>query len=127
MSVLPSAPVSVFLATTRADEAKTFYADILGLKILDDNGFALVFELHGAELRISKVPGFEPFPWTVLDWQVPDISKAITTLASRDIEFTRFGGMEQDEQGVWTTPDGSAKIAWFRDPDANVLSVSERR
>ncbi len=127
MSFLPSSPVSVFLATARAEEAKNFYADVLGLTLREDTPFAVVFDLHGAELRISKVPEFKPFPWTVLDWQVPDITDAMSDLAKKKVEFARFGGIEQDENGIWTTPDGAAKIAWFKDPDGNVLSVSERK
>ena len=123
---LSSAPVTFFLATKQAEEAKFFYENILGLALLEDSQYALVFEMLGAELRISKVPGFEPFPWTVLDWQVGDLDATMKELAEKGIEFTRFDGMDQDENGVWTVPGGETRIAWFKDPDANVLSVSHR-
>ncbi|MCI5046032.1 MAG: VOC family protein [Aquisalinus sp.] len=126
MTGLASSPVSVFLATARADEAKAFYESVLGLPLKDDNPYALVFDLHGVELRISKVPGFTPFPWTVLDWQVEDIAASMKLLTANGIEFVCFDGIDHDADGVWTTPDGQAKIAWFKDPDENVLSVSER-
>lgn len=103
-----------------------FYTDAMGLELQDDNPFALVFGLTGAELRISKVPSLTPHPWTVLDWQVDDLEKAMGLLKKRGIVFTVFDGMGQDENAIWTTPDGSAKIAWFKDPDDNVLSVSKR-
>ncbi len=103
-----------------------FYETVLGLPLKDDNPYALVFDLHGVELRISKVPGFTPFPWTVLDWQVEDIAASMKLLTANGIEFVRFDGIDHDADGVWTTPDGQAKIAWFKDPDENVLSVSER-
>ena len=126
MESLKTCPVSVFLATADAEKSKTFYADVLDLSLVEDSPFALVFALKETELRISKVPSFKPFPWTVLDWQVADLAAAMKMLSGRGVTFERFDGMEQDDNGVWTTPDGAAQIAWFKDPDGNVLSVSRR-
>ncbi|WP_306253067.1 VOC family protein [Parvularcula sp. IMCC14364] len=126
MTLLASSRVSVFLATAKADEARVFYRDTLGLTMTEDNPYGLVFDLEGAELRLSKVAGFTPFPWTVLDWHVQDIAATMKALAAKGVEFTRFDGIDHDADGIWTTPDGKARIAWFRDPDDNVLSVSQR-
>ena len=123
---LKSSNTTVFLATSDADAARAFYEGALGLVLTADEPFALVYTLAGTELRLSKVPNHTPLPFTVLDWQVPDILAAHDVLADRGIEFSIFDGMGQDERGIWQSPDGGAKILWFKDPDGNVLSVSER-
>ncbi|MCR9268678.1 MAG: VOC family protein [Henriciella sp.] len=123
---LKSSKPTIFLATSDAEAARSFYEQVLGLALEVDDAFALVYQLAGAELRISKVPNHTPLPFTVLDWQVPDIDAAHQTLANKGVEFSIFEGMGQDEKGIWTSPDGGARILWFKDPDGNVLSVSER-
>ncbi|MEO1015627.1 MAG: VOC family protein [Pseudomonadota bacterium] len=123
---LRTSGVSVFLATANPAEATRFYRDVLGLEFVEDSPFAVVFKLAGAELRLSKVPSFQPFPWTVVDWRVDDIDAALAGLAAAGVDLERFDGMDQDERGVWTVPGGGAQIAWFMDPDGNVLSVSQR-
>lgn len=123
---LKSAKPTVFLATANAEAARAFYADALGLELQADEPYALVYQLAGVELRLSKVPVHTPLPFTVLDWQVSDIQAAHAQLAASGIAFSIFDGMDQDETGIWTSPDGGAKILWFKDPDGNVLSVSER-
>ncbi len=125
MDLTKSKP-TIFLATSKAKAAKAFYCGTLGLELELDDEYALVFQLHGAELRLSKVPNHKPFPFTVLDWQVSSINDIHEQLAARGVEFVLFEGMDQDERGVWSSPDGSAKILWFKDPDGNVLSVSQR-
>lgn len=126
MTDFAKAPTSFFLATADGDAAKAFYAEVMGLELTDDSPFAVVFKLAGAELRLSKVPSFTPFPWTVLDFQVEDLRAAMDKLRGRGVTFERFDGMDQDADGVWTVPGGGARIAWFKDPDGNVLSVSQR-
>lgn len=123
---LNSAKPTVFLATANADAARAFYEGALGLTLEVDDPYALVYQLAGTELRLSKVPNHTPLPFTVLDWQVASISDAHAALAAKDVEFTIYEGMGQDENGIWTSPDGGARILWFKDPDGNVLSVSER-
>ena len=123
---LKSAKATVFLAASNAEAARSFYEQTLGLELAADDPFALVYQLAGTELRISKVPNHTPLPFTVLDWQVADILAAHKTLSERGVEFTIFDGMGQDEKGIWASPDGGARILWFKDPDGNVLSVSER-
>jgi len=117
---------TVFLATSNAEAARLFYEQTLGLALEADDPFALVYQLAGAELRISKVPNHTPLPFTVLDWQVDSIDDAHRALAGKGVEFSIFEGMGQDEKRIWASPDGGARILWFKDPDGNVLSVSER-
>ncbi len=126
MTDFSKAPTSFFLATADGDVAKAFYAEVMGLELTEDSPYAVVFKLADSELRISKVPSFTPFPWTVLDWQIGDIKEAMTSLKDKGVTFERFDGMDQDEDGVWAVPGGGPRIAWFKDPDGNVLSVSQR-
>jgi catechol 2,3-dioxygenase-like lactoylglutathione lyase family enzyme len=123
---LKAAKTTIFLATSDAESARNFYEEKLGLTLASDEPYALVYQMAGSELRLSKVPSFTPLPFTVLDWQVEDILAAHKMLSERGVEFTLFDGMGQDEKGIWASPDGGARILWFKDPDGNVLSVSER-
>lgn len=118
--------VSIFLATTKPETCLEFYTKTMGLALAEDGEYALVFKLKSLELRISKVPDFTPHPFTVLDWIVDDLDAAMTLLESNGVKFEIFKGMGQNERGVWQVPNGQTKIAWFKDPDGNVLSVSQR-
>ena len=119
-------PVSIFLATTKAEDCLEFYTKTMGLPLTDNGPYALVFDLNGAELRISKVPNFTPHPFTVLDWQVDDLAASMAHLRDKGVTFEIFDGFGQDDDGVWTVPGGQTKIVWFKDPDANLLSISLR-
>lgn len=114
-----------FVTTTRPDEARAFYGDTLGFRFVADDGFALVFDAHGTMLRVAKAQGFTPAQGTVLGWQVDDVHAAAAELAARGIVFEQFGlpFLPQDEAGVWTAPGGD-RVAWFKDPDGNMLSIS---
>ena len=122
--MLENATLIAFAATTRPDEARAFYSDTLGLALKEESHFALVFDANGTELRIQKVQDMAPPGHTVLGWAVADMAEAITALAARGLACEHFDPLPQDEQGVWTTPDGT-KVAWFRDPDRNLLSLTE--
>jgi catechol 2,3-dioxygenase-like lactoylglutathione lyase family enzyme len=113
-----------FLPTTDPARAREFYAGTLGLELVDENRFALVFRVGDTMLRVTTVAAFEPQPFTVLGWRVPDVEEAIRTLTARGVTFARFDGMDQDALGVWTSPAGG-RIAWFKDPDGNTLSVAQ--
>jgi catechol 2,3-dioxygenase-like lactoylglutathione lyase family enzyme len=105
--------------------AKEFYRDTLGLRLVSEEPpFALVFEANGIMLRLGMAKELPPARGTVLGWQVPDISAAVKDLGQAGIRFERYEQMKQDELGIWTSPTG-AKVAWFKDPDGNILSVSE--
>ena len=113
------------VATIDAEKARPFYEETLGLKCLADDEFALVFELKGTVLRVQKVPEFEPHEFTTHGWRVEDIEAEVKELSAKGVEFARFPCFEQDELGIWDTP--GARIAWFHDPDGNLLSLSEIR
>lgn len=120
-----SLDVSIFLATIKPEKCLAFYTQVMGLDLREENEFALVFELKGVELRISKVSTFNTMPFTVLDWQVPDLSNVMDKLENNGAKFEHYDAMGMDERNVWSSPDGT-KIAWFKDPDGNILSISER-
>jgi catechol 2,3-dioxygenase-like lactoylglutathione lyase family enzyme len=113
-----------FAATTKPAEAKAFYGDTLGLSLVDDGPFALVFNANGTMLRVQKVREIPLAAYTTLGWEVGDIRSTIQRLCKQGVRFERYDGLPQDELGLWTTPDGS-KVAWFKDPDGNILSLTE--
>jgi catechol 2,3-dioxygenase-like lactoylglutathione lyase family enzyme len=113
-----------FVATTNFASALSFYRDKLGLTLVAETPFALEFDAAGTQLRVTKVETLTVAPYTVLGWAVPDIAAAVRGLASRGIAFVRFGGLPQDELGIWTSP-GGARVAWFKDSDGNLLSLTQ--
>ena len=124
-SELSNFDVVVFVNVTDADRAKAFYRDTLGLRFVGDElPFALVFDAHGIMLRLAIVKDKPAFPGTVLGWRASDIDATVRSLSDAGVSFNRYGSMQQDDLGIWTTPTG-AKVAWFNDPDGNVLSLSQ--
>jgi catechol 2,3-dioxygenase-like lactoylglutathione lyase family enzyme len=114
-----------FVTIVDVARAKEFYRDTLGLRLLSEEPpFALVFDANGIMLRLGMGKERPPAVGTVLGWQVPDIAAAIADLAQAGVRFERYDFMKQDELGIWTAPTG-AKVAWFKDPDGNILSLSE--
>jgi catechol 2,3-dioxygenase-like lactoylglutathione lyase family enzyme len=113
-----------FVATRDAGAARSFYEGTLGLQFVADEYFALVFDANGRMLRIAKVDDFAPAAHTVLGWEVEDIADAVKDLQARGVAFLRFDGKAQDALGIWTSPSG-AKVAWFKDPDGNNLSLTQ--
>jgi catechol 2,3-dioxygenase-like lactoylglutathione lyase family enzyme len=114
-----------FLSIVDVERAKAFYRDTLGLTLVSEEPpFALVFEAHGIMLRLGMAKSLPPAHGTVLGWNVPDIASAVTELAEAGVHFERYPQLPQDDLGVWTAP-GGAKVAWFKDPDGNILSVSQ--
>ena len=122
--MLNAAKLIAFVATSDAARARSFYQHTLGLRLLSDEQYALVFDSNGTQLRVQKVDQPQPPPYTVLGWQVDDIERTITVLRTRGVTFERFGFLQQDLFDCWTTDDGS-KVAWFKDPDGNLLSLTE--
>ena len=117
--------IVAFVVTTRPEQATVFYRDQLGFKLVQDDSFALVFDAHGTTLRVVKMKSFTPAGYAVLGWEVDAIDRAVVDLSSRGVAFERYQGMVQDQLGIWNAPGGS-KVAWFKDPDGNVLSFSQR-
>jgi catechol 2,3-dioxygenase-like lactoylglutathione lyase family enzyme len=122
--MLNSAALVAFVGTTDLDRARGFYGGTLGLPLRDEAPFALVYEAGEVMLRITAVERIDPAPYTVLGWRVADIAAEIAELTGRGVVMRRFDGMAQDELGVWTAPGGS-RIAWFPDPDGQVLSLTQ--
>jgi len=114
-----------FVTIVDAERAKAFYRDTLGIPLVSEElPFALVFDANGIMLRLAIVGQCSPNPGTVLGWQVPEIVSAALALERAGVRFERYEYMQQDEMGIWTSPNG-AKVAWFKDPDGNVLSISQ--
>jgi len=113
-----------FVVTTRPEEARNFFGNKLGFRFVSDDHFALVFDANGTMLRVVKAKSFTPAQGTVLGWEVDDIADSIKALEKNGIAFERYPGMPQDENGVCTFPGGD-KVAWFKDPDGNTLSLSQ--
>lgn len=122
--MLSTCGVMGFIPTADADKAKEFYCGVLGLALLEDNGFALILAAPVGSIRIVRAPEFTPFPFTLLGWEVPDIVAEVRDLSVAGVFFQRYPYFEQDELGIWTSPDGS-KVAWFLDPDGNTLSLAQ--
>jgi catechol 2,3-dioxygenase-like lactoylglutathione lyase family enzyme len=121
--MLSGAKVVAFLATADAVRARAFYESVLGLRVVEDQPFSLVLEHAGSKIRVQKVDAVQKAPYTALGWEVADVAEAVRALAARGVVFDRYPGMDQDALGIWTSPSG-ARVAWFRDPDGNVLSLS---
>lgn len=113
-----------FAITTKPEEAKAFYAGKLGFTFVRDDGFALIFDAHGTQLRIAKMNEHAAPPYTILGWEVSDIENAVGELSANGIRFEHYDFMHPDERGIVTFPGGD-KVAWFKDPDGNVLSLSQ--
>jgi catechol 2,3-dioxygenase-like lactoylglutathione lyase family enzyme len=120
--MLSSAEPVAFLPSTDLERSRTFF-ESLGLAVLDVSPFACVVRTGPVTLRITRVEALRPQPFTVFGWRVLDIRAAIAGLAGRGVEFVQYEGVEQDADGVWTTPGGDL-VAWFHDPDGNTLSLT---
>jgi len=122
--MLNNSNVVALIATNKPDEAKRFYGETLRLQLLADDTFAIVFDAHGVMLRVQKVEGHTPPPYAVLGWDVADIHASVNELSRKGVGCEQFEGLEQDGSGVWPSPSG-AQIAWFKDPDGNLLSLTQ--
>lgn len=122
--MLGSQKIIGFIPTRDAKKARQFYQDVLQLKLVSEDQFAVVFDANGNMLRVTPVPEFKPDPFTILGWEVTDIQKTVSGLRQQGVVFEKYGFLKQDELGIWSAP-GGAKVAWFKDPDGNLLSVSQ--
>ena len=133
-TLLGTHKIVAFAAVRDRDAARTFYRDKLGLRLVGEDQFAIIFDANGTTLRLTPVKDWTPPQFTVLGWEVPDIVAAVTALRAAGVEFQRYPWMkDQNELGIWTSPTGpdvaaahaGARVAWFKDPDGNVLSVAQ--
>ncbi len=125
--MLGQSEVMAFVATVQPERAKAFYRDVLGLKLVEDAWWAMTFEMKGCRLHIQKLQDkFTPHPFTALGWKVSNIEDLVDKLAKKGVVFERPPGLQVDAKGIWSPPDsGGAKVAWFKDPDGNTLSLSQ--
>ncbi|MGA3328503.1 MAG: VOC family protein [Terriglobia bacterium] len=123
-SPVGSKKIMAFVATEDAAQAKTFYRDTLGLRLIREDPFALAFDAHGIMLRVTKVGKAVIAPYPVLGWQVKNVAKTVKALLKAGVIFERYKGIGQDDFGIWHSPSG-AKVAWFKDPDGNTLSLTQ--
>ena len=125
MQLTNAVPVS-FVLTSDRTSARQFYTDALGLQVHGEDDFAITFALGGGALmRLTDVDGHRAGMHTVLGWNVDDIVETVVGLAGQGVEFRVYPGMGQDENGIWAAPGGGARVAWFTDPDGNVLSLTQ--
>jgi catechol 2,3-dioxygenase-like lactoylglutathione lyase family enzyme len=124
MLMLERSDVIAFAAAADLDRARVFYEQVLGLPVAEQTDFACVVDAYGTMLRITAVPEVARAGYTVLGWRVDDITATARGLADRGVVFRRYDSMDQDEDGIWTTPGGD-QVAWFADPDGNVLSLTQ--
>ncbi len=122
--MLDSAKLVGFLLTNDYEEARAFYEGKLGLTFVSQDQFALVMRSGGPQVRIVKVPDHTPQRATTLGWEVEDIQGIVQWLKARGVEFEKYPFIQDQESGIWTAPSGD-KVAWFKDPAGNVLSVSQ--
>jgi catechol 2,3-dioxygenase-like lactoylglutathione lyase family enzyme len=124
VALSPDTRAIAFIATSRPVEALAFYAGTLGLGLVEDTPFALLFDAFGTPLRVQKAAAVEPHPYTAFGFGVSDIEGTARRLADAGVVGVRFPGLAQDALGIWNAPSG-ARVLWFRDPDGNVLSLSQ--
>jgi catechol 2,3-dioxygenase-like lactoylglutathione lyase family enzyme len=122
--MLTGAKLVAFGATTHPADAIAFYTKVLGLALRYEDDFAISLDSAGVELRLQKVEQFAPQPFTTLGWQVPRMTEVIERLITHGVVLEHYPWLEQDASGVWQAPSG-ARVAWFKDPDGNLLSVAE--
>jgi len=116
--------LKAFIPTVDPDKAKRFYVNLLGFTLLSEDYYGMELELNGSLLRIATVEQFKPHPFTVLGLEVDDLSSLITSLVRKGVVFEIYNIIDQDKSGIWNAP-GGGKVAWFKDPDGNLLSLNE--
>lgn len=124
MTLTNAKPIPM-ITTADRKRAEAFYGETLGLASKGDDGFAALFDLAGVTMRLTEVPGYTAAAWPQLGWEVDDIEAAVAELAAKGITMNIYEGLGQDEKGIWTSPDGACKVAFFNDPDGNGLSMTQ--
>jgi len=123
--ILGSSKIAAFVGVRDAQRACAFYGDTLGLRLVSEDAFALVFDANGTTLRVSLVREVVAAPYAVLGWEVDDIVAKVKALLAAGVKLERYENfVKQDESGIWTAPGGT-RVAWFKDPDGNLLSISQ--
>ncbi len=121
--MLGDQPLVAFIPVRNLDAAQSFYVEVLGLHVKEQGPYAVVIDAGGTSLRLALVDDLQPQPFTIAGWSVLDMRMAIGSLATRGVDFIRYASLDQDEIGIWSTPNGD-QVAWFKDPDGNTLSLT---
>jgi catechol 2,3-dioxygenase-like lactoylglutathione lyase family enzyme len=121
--MLTASKIVGFLHTTDYERARGFYEGKLGFEFVSLDQFALALRAGVNMIRITKEEDFEPAQGTVLGWEVDDIRAAVLWLKSREVMTEKYSFVPDQELGIWDSPSGD-QVAWFKDPDGNVLSLS---
>lgn len=124
MGILESATPAVVICTRDRARSTAFYRDVLGLRLDCDDDLAAVFSAGGVSLRVSLVPNFMPYEHTILGFRVNDVAAAVEALRAKGLKFNTYSQFRQDELGILTLPGRTSRVAWFNDPDGNVLSIT---
>ena len=122
--MLDSSDIIAFAAAADLERARAFYQAVLGLRLVEQNEYACVFDANGTMLRVTAVPEVARSGYTVLGWRVENIRALMAELRAKGVVFVRYGGIQQDDDAIWATPSGDM-IAWFTDPDGNTLSLTQ--
>ena len=122
--MLKESEAVAFLPSEDLERSERFFQGVLDLPLVSRSPYASVFKVGGTTLRVTKVEGLQPQPFTVFGWLVLHLRSTIEALRDRGTVMLRYDGLGQDDHGVWTTPTGDF-VAWFLDPDANVLSLTQ--
>src|SRR6476469_1387421 len=117
----PGPKLVAFIPSSHLGSSHTFYSGVLGLERTEATSMANVYDANGTPLRVTLVTNHEPSHFTVIGWYVPDVRVAMAELTERGVRFKAYPGYEQDEDGIWTAPNGR-QVAWFEDPDGNIIS-----
>lgn len=125
MGVLTTAAPVTFVLVKDREKAKAFYGGVLGLRQVAEDIFATTYDLVGMPLKLTTVEDYQPHPHTVLGWTVADIVVAVRDLKSKGVSMLVYEGFGQDENGIWSAPDGGTKLAWFNDPEGNNLCIKQ--
>jgi len=107
------------------EAAKRFYGDTLGIWVSEENGLLTLHIAGGRDTLVYPKPNHTPATYTILNFPVDDIEKAVDELAARGVRFERYDGVEMDQRGI--AHNAGPLIAWFTDPAGNVLSVLQER
>ena len=122
--MLESSSIIAFVPATDLARARGFYENTLGLRFVEQSDFACVFDANGTMLRITAVSKVANPGYTVLGFRVDDMEAVVHALTLNGLKFTQYDEMDQDQNGIWSTPGGD-KVAWFTDPDGNNVSLTQ--
>lgn len=125
MGILTAAKPAIVICTRDRARSTAFYRDTLGLTLAHEDNLAAVFNTGGVTLRLSVVADFTPHEHTILGFHVPDVAATVRALGEQAVSFNRYPAFPQDDLGILTLPGGAVRVAWFQDPDGNILSVTD--